>query len=110
LLFGAGRVRELGVEMEYGVGRHGPGNNVYSFFIEPNGFASEYTTGMDQVEDEASYVAHDQKWWDSQGLRRPDRWGMVGPRSERLLLATSGKLVNDLNESCTDAISRKMAS
>jgi catechol 2,3-dioxygenase len=110
LLFGAGRVRELGVDMEYGVGRHGPGNNVYSFFIEPNGFASEYTTGMDQIEDEASYVAHDQKWWDSQGLRRPDRWGMVGPRSERLLLATSGKLVNDWNESCTDAISRKMAS
>ena len=96
--------------MEYGVGRHGPGNNVYSFFIEPNGFASEYTTGMDQIEDESAYVAHDQAWWDSQGLRRPDRWGMVGPRSERLRLATSGQLVKDWNESCTVAISRKMAS
>ena len=65
---------------------------------------------MDQIEDESAYVAHDQAWWDSQGLRRPDRWGMVGPRSERLRLATSGQLVKDWNESCTDAISRKMAS
>ncbi len=112
LMFGAGRVREKGVEMEYGVGRHGPGNNVFSFFIEPNGFASEYTTDMGQI-DEATHVTHDQAWWDAQGLRRPDRWGMVGPRSERLQMATAGKLVEQLNakaqESCTDVISRRMA-
>lgn len=118
LLFGAGRVRELGVDMEYGIGRHGPGNNVFSFFIEPSGFASEYTTGMDQIEDEDSYVAHDQAWWDAQPIRRPDRWGMVGPRSERLRLATSGQLVESMNaraaggelETCTDVISRRLAS
>ncbi len=33
------------------VGRHGPGNNVFSYFIEPNGFVAEYTTELDQIDE-----------------------------------------------------------
>ena len=45
----------------WGVGRHGPGNNVFSYFVEPNGFVTEYTTEVEQVDD--TYVAHDAQWW-----------------------------------------------
>ena len=61
LMSGAGRVRKSGYEIMWGVGRHGPGSNVFSYFVEPNGFVTEYTTEVDQVDD--SYVAHDQKYW-----------------------------------------------
>ena len=49
LMRGVGRLKKHGFEMEWGLGRHGPGDNVFSYFIEPNGFASEYTTGMQQI-------------------------------------------------------------
>jgi hypothetical protein len=37
LIRGAGRMKESGFNIDWGVGRHGPGNNVLSYFIEPNG-------------------------------------------------------------------------
>ena len=54
LMRGAGRVRKSGYEIMWGVGRHGPGSNVFSYFVEPNGFVTEYTTEVEQVDD--SYV------------------------------------------------------
>ena len=49
LMSGAGRVRKSGYEIMWGVGRHGPGSNVFSYFVEPNGFVTEYTTEVEQV-------------------------------------------------------------
>ena len=57
LMRGAGRVRKSGYEIMWGVGRHGPGSNVFSYFVEPNGFVTEYTTEVEQVGD--NYVGHD---------------------------------------------------
>ena len=51
LMRGAGRLKQSGFDIEWGVGRHGPGNNVFSYFIEPNGFVAEYTTEVDQLDD-----------------------------------------------------------
>ena len=51
LMRGAGRVKQSGFDIAWGVGRHGPGSNVFSYFIEPNGFVAEYTTELDQVDD-----------------------------------------------------------
>jgi catechol 2,3-dioxygenase-like lactoylglutathione lyase family enzyme len=51
LMRGTGRVKRNGFDIEWGVGRHGPGNNVFSYFIEPNGFVAEYTTELDQIDE-----------------------------------------------------------
>src|SRR5882757_1779420 len=51
LMRGAGRVKQSGFDIEWGIGRHGPGSNVFSYFIEPNGFVAEYTTELDQLDD-----------------------------------------------------------
>ena len=69
LMRGAGRVRKSGYEIMWGVGRHGPGSNVFSYFVEPNGFVTEYTTEVEQVDD--TYVGHDAKWWKAQSVPVP---------------------------------------
>jgi predicted GIY-YIG superfamily endonuclease len=75
LMRGAGRLKSRGFDIEWGVGRHGPGNNVFSYFVEPNGFVVEYTTEVEQV-DEAEYIPHDAAYWAS-FPGRPCRWGMA---------------------------------
>ncbi len=52
---GAGRLKTNGFNIEWGVGRHGPGDNVFTYFVEPNGFVVEYTTEVEQI-DESTYM------------------------------------------------------
>jgi catechol 2,3-dioxygenase len=105
LMRGAGRLKQNGFEIAWGVGRHGPGNNVFSYFVEPNGFVTEYTTEVEQVDD--TYAAHDAKWWE--GLNYwPDRWNMAGPPSTSARYAMSGKLVEETNERCEQVMARAL--
>ncbi len=89
LMYGCGRMIDNGYPIEWGPGRHGPGNNIFCYFIDPDGFAVEYTTGMDQI-DEASHVAQDAAYWTA-FPRRPCRWGVARKPSEKITLAFSGK-------------------
>jgi len=90
LMRGAGRMKQCGFNVEWGIGRHGPGNNVFSYFIEPNGFIVEYTAEVEQV-DEATYMARDAEYWRN-APGRPCRWGMAGHASNRFRVAGSGDL------------------
>ena len=89
LMYGAGRLIDFGHDVEWGLGRHGPGNNVFSYFVDPDGFAIEYTTGMQQIEDE-NYQPQDIQYW-TDFPRRPCRWGVARKPSGRLMEAMSGK-------------------
>jgi catechol 2,3-dioxygenase len=90
LMRGAGRLKGSGFNIEWGVGRHGPGDNVFTYFVEPNGFVVEYTTEVQQI-DEAFYEPHDPKYWREFPLR-PCRWGMAGHPSNRLKAAFGGDI------------------
>ena len=103
---GAGRLKKNGYGIEWGVGRHGPGNNIFSYFIEPNGFVTEYTTEVDIV-DEATHVVGTPDYW-ARLMNGLDRWGLAEP-SKELREAMSGKFVDERNQRCEDIISRKMA-
>jgi catechol 2,3-dioxygenase len=105
LMRGAGRVRNSGYEIMWGVGRHGPGNNVFSYFVEPNGFVTEYTTEVDQVDD--NYVSHDAKWWQETKLF-PCRWNMAGAPSEYARKAMGGELVEEENLRCEQVMARAL--
>ena len=107
LMRGAGRMKHSGFDVEWGVGRHGPGNNIFSYFVEPNGFVTEYTAEVEQI-DEATHMAGTPEYW-AKKMPMPDRWGMALP-SQRLREAMSGKLTEEHNLRCEDIISRKMAS
>jgi catechol 2,3-dioxygenase-like lactoylglutathione lyase family enzyme len=90
LMRGAGRMKQHGFNIEWGVGRHGPGDNVFSYFVEPDGFVTEYTTEIQQI-DEAHYEPHDADYWANFPMR-PCRWGMATQPSNRIRAAMGGDL------------------
>jgi len=115
LMRGAGRLKRSGFDVEWGVVRHGPGSNVFSYFIEPNGFVAEYTTELDQLDD-ATHVPQDASYW-QKIMPNPDRWGLAGPPSNRMRAAMSGALYlgdRELSNAlagdarCEDIIGRKL--
>lgn len=78
---GSGRMRDHGHEIEWGVGRHGPANNVFSYFIGPGDFVIEYTSDVDQIDDSYKVgTPEDWKWPPG----RIDRWGVHYGPSQRL--------------------------
>jgi catechol 2,3-dioxygenase-like lactoylglutathione lyase family enzyme len=81
---GAGRMRDAGRPIEWGLGRHGPGNNVFAYFVGPDDFVIEYTAEIEQVSD-ASPVRAPADWAYPQG--HSDLWGATPPPSERMKAA-----------------------
>jgi catechol 2,3-dioxygenase len=78
---GAGRMREDGRGIEWGPGRHGPGHNVFCYFLGPEDVPIELTAEMQQVDD--SYRAgtpDDWKWPPG----RLDHWGISAAPSPRM--------------------------
>jgi catechol 2,3-dioxygenase-like lactoylglutathione lyase family enzyme len=110
LMRGTGRLKQNGFDIEWGVGRHGPGNNVFSYFIEPDGFVAEYTTEVEQI-DEATHIPQQGEYW-SRMAPVGDRWGTAGPPSNRMRFAMSGGiyLSDEPPEGvrCEDIIGRKL--
>ncbi len=78
---GGGRMRDAGYGIEWGPGRHGPGDNAFNYFIGPAGFVIEYTAEVEQVD--ASYVTRTPEQW-AWPPGRVDHWGISAPPSARL--------------------------
>jgi len=70
---GITRMREAGYESVWGPGRHGPGNNVFGYFIAPYGGVIEYTAEVSEVGDDYKVgTPEDWKWPPG----RIDHWGL----------------------------------
>jgi catechol 2,3-dioxygenase-like lactoylglutathione lyase family enzyme len=70
---GIARLREAGCEAVWGPGRHGPGNNVFGYFIAPYGGIVEYTAEVSEVGDDYKVgTPADWKWPPG----RIDHWGI----------------------------------
>ena len=52
---GVSRLKSHGIDIRWGPGRHTAGDNVFSYFVSPGGFAVEYTAELERV-DEASWT------------------------------------------------------
>ena len=78
---GAGRMKDHGWPIEWGVGRHGAGNNVFAYFAGPDELPIEYTAEVLQID--ASYEPHGPEYWKFPP-GRSDQWGVTEPRSARL--------------------------
>jgi catechol 2,3-dioxygenase len=78
---GAGRMRDDGRGIEWGPGRHGPGHNVFCYFLGPDDMPVEYTAEMQQVDaDHRTGRPEDWKWPPG----RLDHWGITKGPSERI--------------------------
>jgi len=78
---GGGRLKDNGHPIEWGVGRHGPGNNVFAYFIGPEEMVIEYTAEVEQV-DESYKVRGPEDWTWPKG--RNDQWGVNTGPSHRM--------------------------
>jgi catechol 2,3-dioxygenase-like lactoylglutathione lyase family enzyme len=70
MLRGVGKLKRLETDVLWGPGRHTAGNNTFSYFCTPNGFAVEYTADLERVGED---------WVPSVHVPSPsimDQWGI----------------------------------
>lgn len=71
-----GRLLRAGHRLVWGPGRHGPGDNTFAYFSDPNRFIAEFTTGLEVIADEST--------WEPRVFRslpeESDVWGTSNPR------------------------------
>jgi catechol 2,3-dioxygenase-like lactoylglutathione lyase family enzyme len=75
---GTGRLLRAGVEKIWGPGRHLAGNNTFSYFLDPHGNTVEYTTELEQV-DEDTWHPH---MYDFSNPEVSDQWGTANAMNE----------------------------
>jgi len=78
---GAGRMRDHGRTIEWGPGRHGPGNNVFCYFLGPEDMPVELTAEMQQIDAQHRAKTPEQWTWLPGRL---DHWGISPAPSERM--------------------------
>ena len=74
------RIAERGHTVEYGPGRHGPGNNLFVYLVDPSsGLRLELFADMARIDDEAGYRA--KRWESVDRVKTVNRWGPQPPES-----------------------------
>ncbi|GGL81069.1 VOC family protein [Wenxinia marina] len=74
-----GKMCDAGYSIGWGPGRHGPGDNVFLYFVDPFGLVIEHTAEVLPVDD--SYpVGGPEDWTWPAG--RTDQWGIAPPKSK----------------------------
>jgi catechol-2,3-dioxygenase len=81
LMRGGGRLKDAGHPIHWGPGRHGPGNNLFNYFIDPFGVVVEYTAEVQQVDQ--SYTPRGPAEW-KWPAGRIDQWGISAPPTAAL--------------------------
>ncbi len=71
MLRGVSHLRQRGIDIRWGPGRHTAGDNTFSYFVTPNGFAVEYTAELETVD----FETHEAKVHEP-GPRVMDQWGI----------------------------------
>jgi catechol 2,3-dioxygenase-like lactoylglutathione lyase family enzyme len=81
-----GRIRDSGSPLMWGTGRHGPGSQVFNYYVEPSGYVVELIADGIEIPSEEAWEAH--VW-----QRKPefmDLWGTAGPPSAEIRQAMGG--------------------
>ncbi|OYW45422.1 MAG: oxidoreductase [Sphingomonadales bacterium 32-68-7] len=71
MMSGASRLKQSGTDLRWGPGRHTAGNNTFSYFCTPAGFAVEYTAELEEVD----FDTHEHKVH-APAPRVMDQWGI----------------------------------
>jgi len=73
VMSGIGRLKDAGFDPVWGPGRHGPGNNVFAYYMAPFGALIEYTSEVLRIDD--SYKVGGPDDW-KRPPNRTDLWGI----------------------------------
>jgi len=71
MMAGISRLKQAGTDISWGPGRHTAGDNAFSYFVTPNGFAVEYTAELEQVD----FEQHVEQVY-APAPRVMDQWGI----------------------------------
>jgi hypothetical protein len=71
MLRGVSRLKQAGVDIRWGPGRHTAGDNAFSYFVTTGGFAVEYTAELEEVD----FERHEAKVH-APAPRVMDQWGI----------------------------------
>ena len=71
MLRGVSRLKQRDIDIRWGPGRHTAGDNTFSYFTSPGGFAVEYTAELEEVD----FDTHEAKVHEP-GPRIMDQWGI----------------------------------
>jgi hypothetical protein len=71
MMTGINRLKQKGTDIRWGPGRHTAGNNTFSYFTTPAGFAVEYTSELEDVD----FESHEAKVH-VPGPKTMDQWGI----------------------------------
>jgi len=82
---GLGSLKHHGITPQWGPGRHGPGDNTFSYFTDPANLVCEYTSEVAQV-DEDRWLC---RTWPRTAVLS-DQWGFAGPPSATIRTAMAG--------------------
>ena len=75
----AGRMCDAGFPVSWGPGRHGPGDNVFVYFVDPFGIVVEHTAEVLQVDDSYRKGGPEDWIWP---VGRTDQWGIAPPKTD----------------------------
>jgi hypothetical protein len=70
-----GRLAEAGVECIWGLGRHGPGNNLFTYYLDPAKNCIEFYGELEQIPDAS--IPPEPRFWGPE--HKGDQWGLAGP-------------------------------
>ena len=76
---GTGKILRAGTRMVWGPGRHNAGDNTFAYFIDPAGNTVEYTTELETIPDENTWVPRS---LDVTKVSTQDQWGTANPFNE----------------------------
>lgn len=71
MLRGVSHLKQRGIDIRWGPGRHTAGDNTFSYFVTPAGFTVEYTAELEEVD----FESHKPKVHEP-GPRIMDQWGI----------------------------------
>ena len=77
MMKGISRLKKLNIDVRWGPGRHTAGNNAFSYFTTPGGFAVEYTCELERVGEDWQMTVH------TPSPQTIDQWeiGVGGPHT-----------------------------
>lgn len=74
-----GKMCDAGYPVAWGPGRHGPGDNVFLYFIDPFGFVIEHTAEVLVIENNFRFGGPEDWVWPP---GRTDQWGIASPKGD----------------------------
>jgi 2-polyprenyl-6-methoxyphenol hydroxylase-like FAD-dependent oxidoreductase len=89
---GTGRLMRAKIPKIWGPGRHRAGDNTFTYFHDPNGNTTEYTTELEQLDEDVWHPSI----FSTEDPETADQWGTANPMNEWV----TSQMFNDPDKGC----------